>query len=47
MPKRRRSIHLTDPQYEALRASAEKLGISVAELIRLIVHEWLERREGT
>ena len=40
----RRSVTLSKPQYEALVAEAERLGISVAELLRRIVDEWRTAR---
>lgn len=40
----RQSVTLTKPQHEVLAAEAERLGITVSDLIRRIVDEWRERR---
>ncbi len=40
-----RSLHFTKPQAAYLQTEADKLGISVSELIRRIVDEWRERLE--
>lgn len=37
-------IRLTPPQHEFLTREAEKLGISVADLIRRIIDEYRERK---
>jgi hypothetical protein len=36
----KRTIAFTKPQMNALKTKAEKLGISVADLVRRIVDEW-------
>jgi len=36
----RQSVTLTKPQYDVLRAEAERLGITVSDLVRRIVDEW-------
>lgn len=38
-------VTLTRPQRAFLKAEAEKLGISIAELIRRIIDEYRERKE--
>lgn len=40
----RQSVTLTKPQHDVLVAEAERLGITVSDLIRRIVDEWRERR---
>lgn len=40
----RRSIPLTDPQVAFLTAEAERLGISVPELIRRILDQYREAK---
>ena len=41
----RTMISLTDPQTEFLKKEAERLGISVSDLIRRIVDVYREKRE--
>lgn len=36
----RTSVTLTTPQHEVLKVEADKLGITVADLIRRIVDQW-------
>lgn len=40
----RQSVTLTKPQHEVLATEAERLGITVSDLIRRIVDEWREKR---
>jgi hypothetical protein len=40
----RRSIALTKPQAEALDAEAQRLGLTVAELLRRIIDQWREKQ---
>jgi hypothetical protein len=37
---KRRSILMTDPQFAFLEAEGERLGMSVADLIRRIIHQF-------
>lgn len=39
-------VTLTKPQRTFLKAEADKLGISIAELIRRIIDEYREKRGG-
>ncbi len=41
----RQSVSLTKPQFEALKAEAERLGISVSDLIRRIVDGWRDAKQ--
>lgn len=44
MPRKpRKSLLLTAPQLEALGTEAERLGITIGELLRRIVDEWRKR----
>jgi hypothetical protein len=43
---KRRSILLTDPQFAFLEAEAERLGISAADLIRRIIHQFQQATAG-
>lgn len=45
MAKERTNIYLTKPQLERLRALASESGLSVAELVRRAVDDYL-KREG-
>ena len=38
-------VSLTDPQITVLRAEAERLGISVADVIRRALDEWRGKKE--
>jgi predicted DNA-binding protein len=40
----RKTYHLTDQQYDRLRVLSQQTGVSVAELLRRAVDEYLERR---
>jgi predicted DNA binding CopG/RHH family protein len=40
------SVRLAEPQLKALRQEAERLGITVSELIRIIIHHYLAGRES-
>lgn len=40
----RQSVTLTKPQQEVLSAEADRLGITVSELIRRIVDYWRDHR---
>ncbi len=40
----KQSVALTTPQREVLKAEADRLGITVADLIRRIIDQW---RAGT
>ena len=40
----RTSLTLTKPQHDVLKAEADKLGITVSDLIRRIVDEWRAKR---
>ncbi len=42
---KRVNYHLTDSQIKALQKESEKSGLSVAELIRRAVDDWIERLE--
>ena len=43
----RKHITLTEPQLEFLRLEADRLGISVSDLIRRIVDQFREAKEKT
>lgn len=43
----RQSIGFTGPQHAFLAAEAERLGISLADVVRRIVDEYREKREAT
>jgi predicted DNA-binding ribbon-helix-helix protein len=45
MGLRRTNIYLTDNEVKELGAIAKQTGISVAELIRRILDDWLERQK--
>ena len=40
MAMQKRMISLTEPQEASLKAEAERLGISLSDLIRRIVDQW-------
>jgi len=40
----RKDVYLTERQLEALNKQTKKLGISLAELIRRIIDQYLERQ---
>jgi hypothetical protein len=40
----RMSITFTGPQLSKLRAEADRLGVTVSELVRRIVDQWREHR---
>mgnify|MGYP000972074422 CR=1 FL=1 len=42
---KRVNYHLTEKQIEALRRAAEETGLSVAELIRRAIDEWLKQTD--
>jgi hypothetical protein len=44
MAMKTRSINFSEPASEFLKAEADKLGISVSELIRRIIDAYRERR---
>jgi hypothetical protein len=44
-PKPRMSVQFTEPQLDFLRAEADRLGISVADAVRLIVDRYRGERE--
>jgi predicted DNA-binding ribbon-helix-helix protein len=43
----RYNVHLPDPQIDALRRIAEEKGMTVAELIRRAIDEWLAKNAKT
>ena len=43
MAMHKQLVSLTDPQRAYLKAEAERLGISVSDLIRRIVHSYREQ----
>ena len=47
MSIRRRSVHLTEPQMAFLMQEAERLGISVSELLRRIIDQYREGKDQT
>lgn len=44
MPTIRRNVYLSEPQDAYLAAEAERLGISVTELLRRIVDQYREKQ---
>ena len=44
---KRVNYHLTEKQIKKLKAHGEKTGLTVAEIIRRAVDEYLERKEST
>lgn len=42
----RTNIYLTDPQMKKFKAISKKTGLSVAEIIRRVLDEWLEKNEA-
>jgi predicted DNA-binding protein len=42
----RTNIYLTENQMKRLKALSKKKGVSVAELIRRVLDEWLEKEGG-
>jgi hypothetical protein len=42
MKTHKQSVSLTEPQFQFLKAEAERLGISVSDLIRRIIDQYRE-----
>ena len=46
MPMHRHMISITDPQHDFLKRESERLGISIADLIRRIIDTHREGKEA-
>ena len=44
-PMKRTNIYLTERQMKALQKKADKMGLSMAELVRRILDEYLDKEE--
>ena len=42
----RTNIYLTELQMKKFKAMSKKTGLSVAEIIRRVLDEWLEKNKG-